>query len=625
MLKTKRKSDTTCSSRTNSSSSSSSSSSMNLFKVKKRKAVQEPPKCVPAPSLGPPITDNLIKCILPTLSNQDFEKFMLELGPQQWKLATETCSSDSAKALVVLITKQSSLNQAFSVFLSLWEMDQEPATFLFELGMGIFVRQSLLVYNAKNTYLTYLRMDLGENHIFPVLPWLKHNKHYFCLNKIFAKKEMPKKVLRIDDKGLSEEDAFLKKLASAQACAFLQRWSECFSFSLSALDNYQPGFLYLHDVFCNIALAGIKMAVPFDWCCQILEEAKQCATSFETTWKRGLVFQTMLIEYGFFELELEVFQHLQKIIAPLSDHFQTCTIQHVQSLLAQVEFNLTFQYIRQHFHSECPDVCEKEPFLPQTFAATEKLLSQVDALCQNVFIKGVKEYFKGYFYLYSTMLNGVFSAERCKIKIQLATSFFQLAKKSLKRNSFFYSDVVIILAFLNKTPMTIGSIEAHFQKKSPVLHTLGANQFFFRACIISMYLDNIYQPFPIGMLVTCARDLELKVRHKQSYKLVLLDGVHKMTAGTFNHVDNKSIKDFPSICSSEEKMAYQLQASLYWFRETSDFHNQPLLGKPCQEPKQRRPSGQVSTSQELLKKNRMAEQVYAFGFQIVESWTVDSL
>lgn len=577
-----------------------------------------------------PLNSDTIAHILPKLSHGDFENYMMTNGPEEWKRATDELSSLETKKLVLMIIRYYSLLPIFAVYLSFWELETKCADFLYELGLGHSIRQANLSNEPKNVYLCLMRIDPHEKYISPLLPTLKHNKHYFCLNKNFAKNDIAKVNKRIIPDVLSQEQLFYKKLSSALVCAKLQRWSECLAFSLSALDDYQPEYAHLHDVLTYIAWSGNKMSVSMDWCIKVLEEAKLVATSIEHTWRRVTVFQSCLIENGFFDLENEVYGAALPLFVQGTEHLQTFKLHHLQAKLAQIENNLVFQYCRQHFHTDCIDFCEKPPCIEQSFEATSRLLHTVDACASTITLVGVKEYFRGYYYLYSSMKQ-VYAQERNTNNVNLAICMFQSARDVMKTTDPLYADLILILGFLKKAPLTIHAINLHFSKKTHMKNTAGASQFYFRAMLITMYWDNVFQPFPVNMLVTNAYETEIKTTNNEGYRLKLIYAVTKVMESNFSHTPDKSIEDFPIVTLSKEREKLLERATSYWAKETEEESFHPLQTQQ-QFIQEQKLNGLLNanndiikqkppTAQSIIRKNKMAEQVYAFGYQIVEAWT----
>lgn len=590
-----------------------------LLSNKKKTKIDEDCSSLPPPP-PPELTEQyVVETVLSTLSDSDFENYMLRIGPEAWKNASQTLPVPVVKHLFNKILRHAALQPAFAVFQTLWEQEETLATFLFEMGLGGFIQQSLVPSSAKKHYILKMRMDADISDICPMVPTLQHKYHYFCLNSDFAiKKDLDKSQKRLDPASLTPEEIFFKKMSSSLACLKFQRWSECFAFSLSALDDFQPQFGgddVLHDLLCNIALSGTKNAVPLDWCCKILEDAKECATGLDHFWKRILAFQAVLIQNGFFDLEYEVFHQVKSIFLQVSDHFQTLLIQHLQAKLFQVEFNLVFQFVRQNFHFCCYEFCKKDPCFKQSGFTTRKLLSQLDTLAQAVTVRGVKEYFKGYYYLYSTMLQlHVQKSDKNTLLVQLSINFFQLAKYAMKSSETFYQDLSLIIEFLKKTPLTTTKMSEYFEKKSVTQNTEGASHFFFRAMLITMYWDNYYQPFPYTMLATHTKEFEMKLTNKQGYKIPLLTSSIDIPT---HQRDPKTPQDYPNISLTKEQSGWLKQANQYWSKEMSSLPTPTTTLTNVIT----RSSSRRKTAKCILNKNKRAEQVYAFGKQVVEAWT----
>lgn len=337
------------------------------------------------------LDSNTINNVLPKMCCDELEKTLLLHGPQKWKQATDCLAINDSKKLILLINGQTNLVEPFAVYVSMFETeDVQPATPLYELGLGHLIKQFDLPQNSKNKYLKVLMGNAnnvsGIFDVEPILPTLKNQIKYICLNKNLIKNENFYSVAqRQDPAKFKLRDLYFKKLASAVTCASLGRWSECFAHSLSALDIYQSKYSYLHDVFCYIALSASKMFVSLDWCCKVLGLALQCETSIEHAWRRLHAFQVLLNKQGMFELESEVYLTAKSLFVKCSEFYPPFLIQHLTGLMMQIEDNLAFQYVRQNFHNNCANFCEKDPCLKQSFAATQKLLGQIDKLAQNTF------------------------------------------------------------------------------------------------------------------------------------------------------------------------------------------------------------------------------------------------
>ena len=570
-----------------------------------------------------PINSHTINNILPALSNEDFDTYMTQTGPELWKEATDNVSLEDAKKLLLLITRRRpSLDIQIAVYFTLCGLDEKPHRHLYDLFFGDLFRQTRLMTEPQNVYMFCLNKMGYTSYIFPILPNLKHNQHYFCLNKNFVKIPVTEKEPRIEPTTeLTPKAIYFKKLTSAMTCEKLERWPEAFAYSLSALDAYQEEFSYLHDVFCYIAMSANKMAVPLQWCCKVLTEARLVSTSLEQTWRRILVFQTVLIDNGLFELENKLFLESKKLFVTSTTFFQVLHENHINAKMEEVENNLAFQFVRQKFHFGCEDFCEKDACVQQSFGRTQTLLNTMDTCVQSLSTKGLKEYFRGYFYLYNSMMvvNRKKLDNKTQCHINLALQFFLLAKEQMKKTDGHYNDLELIILFLKKGPLSGDSIIKQFSENAFVRHTHGASKFFFRAMLITMYWDNQFQPLPILMLTTNARQMEVKVTNGYGYRGPLLASCLKILDDLFYHVKGRDITDYPNLFVTPERETTIADANQYWKNEKDDVGFHPV-DKVM--PKKKKTLDQnIPSAETIINKNKLAEQVYAFGYQIVEART----
>jgi hypothetical protein len=561
--------------------------------------------------------------VLPKLSKEDFVTYMLEKGPVEWKQTTDSVTSFDAKKLIIMIMSNFSLMPAFAAYLTLLEMDENAAMFMYELGLGDLFQGDHKLDSPRIRFYNQTKGEPMECNIYPILPTLMQTpERGWITNKHMVMNEVTKTQTRINLSTLGLEDIYYKKLTSAHTCAKLQRWSECFAFSLSALDDHQQGMSNLHDCFCLMALSGSKMSVSLEWCCKVLEEARVCvAKSIEHTWHRVTTFQSCLRDNGFFELEKEVYEKSLPLFVHNLPCGQKIKFNHLLALLNHIENNLAFQYGRQTFHSECENFCEKPPCLDQSFEATSRLLGEMDSLAQSMMAPGTKEYFRGYYYLYSTMKD-VYANERCETNLTLATALFQLAKDQMQPTNPLHLDVCLMLSFLKKVPLSIHSINVHFSKKTMVRNTTGASHFYFRAMLITMYWDNRFQPFPTHMLISNANDAELKATVNCGYRLKLLTALIRGMDATFIHEPNKDVADHPVLTLSAEQERCLKKAKHYWRREEEDDTFQPIQQQlPRQQ--QNHSCKTPVTAYQILELHHSAQDLYAFGAHIVKCWTKD--
>lgn len=557
-----------------------------------------------------------INKVLPKYSLQDLEKCLLVHGPKEWKKATDSLSLVDAKKFVYLIIKQTSLVEPFAVYVSLYETgDAKPATHLYELGLGHMIKQHMLPETPENKYLKAMLGNVCMFDVEPILPELKSKHQYACLNKNFIRNDNFHSISqRIEAENIPKKDLFFKKLTSAVTCATLKRWSECFAHSLSALDIYQPTFLYLHDLYCLIVLSASQMAVSLHWCCKILIEALYCESSIEHMWRRINVFQVLLTKQGLFDLESEVYTTIKQSFAKCSLFYSPFLSQHLTCLLMQVEDNLAFQYVRQRFHSNCTELCNKDPCLKESFASTLRLLGQIDKLAQKLKAPGQKEYFQAYFHLYNTMLTvGRFAPKkRDSLHLEIAERFFALARMRLTGSDVFYKDADMMTKFILKKKLNFVIFHDHFTRGTNMRFSDGLSNFLFRAMLVTMYWQDTFQPIALEVLTKNAKEFYSRMTNDFGYRMELLKACVKILDGAHRHQNENILQDFPILKPSQERLKMMYEAQTYWNFETTKFK----IGFDLSVGQ--RP---VPSAKSLLEKSALAEQVYAFGYQISESIT----
>lgn len=574
-----------------------------------------------------PLDSTTINHILPNLTNEQFDKFMIEKGPQAWKDASKNISlEDSKKMLMLIVARPTTLTRQFAVYLSLWANDAcHPATHLYELGMGRIIKQPMLQKTAENEYLQKLSM-LFPLEPFPLLPDLKQKKHYFCLNKNFDFYDpaLVIKPLRIDANTLTTKEVYYKKLMSAFATSKMSRWSECLAHCLSALDVYEEGFSHQQDILCLLIQSCCKMSVALKFSCDVLNESRALVNKIEHTWKRALVFHSLLVEEGLHEMAISVFFYMKSKIPTQSFFYKELVHQHLVCLQSQVEFNLAFQYIRQVFHQDCSQFCERDPCANYSFAQTNNILRKFELWAQEMgdFAPGLKDYFLGYCYLYKTMMavNRKVIDAQTKVCLQLAIHFFELSFLNMKRSEECMLDLKYILLYLKKKPILMGTLLVDYGRLFYSKYTLCLANCLFRQMLLTMFWENEFQPMPLSRLSLTARDVYAKATNGYGHKNSLLNACVKIQEPLFRHTVDKDIIDYPPLpASSPNRIGKIQEAELFWNRE-KEFDFKPQLGPAA---KSKKCKLEIS-AQQLIEKNKLIEQIYAFGYRITEAITVSS-
>lgn len=565
-----------------------------------------------------PLDSKHLNTVLSQLSGPEFDRYMVACGPRTWKESSDAMSVDDAKKLVLMILCRPELLIPFAAYLTLYNNDIRPAQHIYELHLGSTLCQIAIDKSVpKTAYLCSMQKEAKDVNMLPILPVLLHNKHYFCLDRNCVKDVdvLPLKA-RLDMTDWSCEQLYYAKLTNAMNCAKMQRWAECFAHSLSALDCHQPDYEHVHDVFMYMATSAGTLSVPIDWCCNVLDRASLYSTSLEHAWQRIIVFQGILLHNGMFDVEKEVFDMSAAIMVQSSSFYQSLLIQHMLGQLAQIENILAYQYVRQKFHSDCEAFCKREPCINYTYEDCHQLIANIDMMSGKLRGSGYKEYFRGYANLYNSMTRhhshapGILPVNQ----MNMAIMYFDLARMLMKANNPLYADLNMMINFLKRKFITVGYIEKYFAEIEMSKYSLGARRFLFRAMVITMYWDNKFQPFPLLLLSTHARDMDNKVTAGFSYRNSLVNSCVKIHTLFFTHKENDSFENYPSI-----KTVKDATAKMFWIRmyTSPDFSN---VSKYKPGPKESA-TEVVPSSESLLSKQRLAEQMYAFGYQIIEAWT----
>jgi hypothetical protein len=173
----------------------------------------------------------------------------------------------------------------------------------------------------------------------------------------------------------------------------------------------------------------------------------------------------------------------------------------------------------------------------------------------------------------------------------------------------------MMIAFIRRKHLTVGYIEKSFAEKVMTKYTLGARDFLFRIMVVTMYWENRFQPMPLLLLATHARDMDAKVTNCYSYRATILTACVKVLDVTVYHALNRELLDYPPI-----KVVKDYEARCHWERESLAEHFGCISPAISAAPIIKRPS----TAESIIDKHKLAEQAYAFGYQITEACTVAS-
>ena len=153
-------------------------------------------------------------------------------------------------------------------------------------------------------------------------------------------------------------------------------------------------------------------------------------------------------------------------------------------------------------------------------------------------------------------------------------------------------------------------------------YTLNVANCLFRMMLITMFWENEFQPMPLMRVSLSARELYAKATNGYGHKNALLNACIKIQDPSFRHSIDKDIIDYPPLpAHSPARVAKLLDAQEFWKTEMNhDFAKQTTDNKAAAAIKRR--FKQEMSAQHLIEKNKMIEQIYAFGYRIVETITV---
>jgi hypothetical protein len=174
-----------------------------------------------------------------------------------------------------------------------------------------------------------------------------------------------------------------------------------------------------------------------------------------------------------------------------------------------------------------------------------------------------------------------------------------------------FADLDMMIKHLTRKNINIDDINKHFSAPTMSKYTLMQSHFYFRAMLISMYWDNIFQPLSLQLLISQAREMDAKVTNGYGYRGKLLASCMKIQDAQFFHSKQRDVSDYPILKPNIDRVNIIAEAKLQWAKEKQQLE----VSHDWAATRDTTPS-----AQSILQKNGLAEQVYAFGYQITEMW-----
>jgi hypothetical protein len=572
--------------------------------------------------------------ILPLMSPADFDDYMKNTSLKDWKEAFDTLPENTAKALIVMVLSRPALEHYMTAVLSEYSKDTELATRLYEVGVGGRLRQPLL----KNTeQVAYYRMFYPERYWTPyaILPTLNH-EHTYLDGDIQTMVRVDDGMLELKKYALldhTQEEIFMARLFSASATTFYMQWPECWAHSLSALDHALTGN-YLHDVYCHLAQSGGRSGCTLRSVLLALEHARGTAYKMEHPWQRLLVFQDLLVHWGFYNLEREVFEKGRDIIPKNTIYYYKLIRQHLKAVLHYAEDIALFQHIRQAFHAECDDErCDKPDYIEYSFLAVERLAFEIDKYSRELRTVRERAYYSGYVHYLLGFRTDSMDLSWIEKHFQQAVMYFDQStyKKQIMGDERMI-DATIMSTYLKKNTTTVfDKITKAFAELTHMQHNMEGANVLHRMLVMQSYFGMHYYAISERSFARRVFEYYKKATHNKGYRMAMLELM--IESSDWSHMEDNptNIDDMPLLgdcLTLEENVAGEVRE--FWKVERDClilmFDEEVEAGKG-KEPKRRRIQPQsnfalpshVLTSKDFLTEEDVHNQtVYKFGYKAIQ-------
>lgn len=553
---------------------------------------------------------HLMQHVLPQAPKEYCATYLKEKGPSFWKELDIVSDAKKHETVQLLMLMHPSLQLLLPIYFYLWNQEVEHVpVHIYEMGWGHCLQPG--AKSAHHMYLESLNVGQGKKPML-VSPLLAHEHHYFPYNQNYnteahSSNEGPEH--SIND--TPPKDIYYIKLFCAEACAKRDRWSESFAHAMSALDHHKDNFPYVHNLFCQLALAAGKMSLKEDWWLDFLLKAQEYDYFIYNKWRRVVVFHNIATHHGLFDMEKKVFLYgLDNI--PMGSGFRMQLLtQHIQALMAQIENNAAYQFLRIVYHENCNShTCEKPIYYQYSYAKNMSLITEMEQCLHQLPEEGHRHYFQGYAYLYKTW-NSVFDDpnERDHSFMKGAMALFDLAELDLAdaEMSAIKKDLELIREALKKRFMCDESICESYSAMTNMDFNVEAANTCFRIALVDMYWTNIITGAKAPMLCQTAHKCYKKSTMYRGYREMLLLACYRyLELGIIGHdSDGAPEEDYPPIECMTASQELIESVNAYWTSEMQCEPKQTLFTKKCE-----------LTSFSILENSQECMELYAFGADI---------
>lgn len=524
------------------------------------------------------LTGDSVVNILPFLKGEIFDQFMQHIGAFLWKKAEqEHLSADEAKILLLLVLQRPGLENLLMSYLTQWEADHTQFPFhLYSVGLGYLLRLSH--FSGTPKLLFYKQMSRNQNVLIgPHLPVIYSNNTNSCFfneDEFEAVTDHISKMSMIPHQQMTPENLFYIKLTSTASRILNHGWSEAWAYALSALDHYEPSYDCYHNLMCFIALIAGKSSLSQQIVLRALEEARLHDSMVEHTWQRLSTLQKVCIHWGYFDLEDEVYQYADNLMAQKTDHHYTLIRQHMESLMQQCENILLYINLRFRYHASClqeaNSTCDKPLNLDYSYMKVDSLLAQMEMLTSKLKLSGEKEFYKGIIHHYKTHKPVADADSADTLNRQIGTKFLALANKLLKANDFRHVQAQILLKAAENGPHSASDMETMLQHIDKVTLNRWSPEAADMVFQSGFFMFAYQTHFTSGKKhIKLLKKVYRKATHNLGYRKNLIHSADRiMSLDDFTHSSNPEIPDYPNLedCFGQEDKGSDM-ANYYWYRE----------------------------------------------------------
>lgn len=520
------------------------------------------------------LTVDCVHNVLPGLWPPDFDKYMLGRGIEEWKVAFNTLPANTAKSLLLMVMSRPKLAPFFECLLSDYNTEETfLAVRLYEIGLARCLRQNLLARTEEVSYYKTMNPNYYPK-CFPLLPELKHEHNYFSVSYTWMTpsydKIVPTQAYSV--KAKTPENVYMAKLFSASAAARHFQWPECWAHSLSALDFVPPSEVtnkkHLHDLFCLIGQSAGHMYGSLRVVLKAISYGRMFTTNLEHPWKRLLMLHDLLIHWGFFKLEKEVFDKGLEIIPVKTDHYYLLVKQHLKGLMHQAENIALYQYARQTFHRDCDESkCKKSFTYDYSFLKMEDLQRSIDIWSRELVDPNERQYFSGYVHFYAALRTDPNDLTPLLRHLKQAQLYFEQCSDKKSTNYTDLSlDANIVGTYLDsKLTFNMERMVGHFSDLSHLKYNVEGSNTLCRLLLLSSYFGQHFNSIPLKMFQNLFRTYYANATKTMGYRKDILD--YLADAIQWNHQTNnpREWSDLPDVNDCFAKEVGNLQTlEMFW-------------------------------------------------------------